>query len=83
MKYKTTPLNILCALLTGLEIVFFAFPQSLAGEHYGYLHIFLIPVILLGFLVDYILQSVLKKYLWLFLIESVLIIITALFNIKC
>ena len=82
MKYRLTPLNIFCALLAGLEIVFFAFPESLKNEHYGYQHIFLIPVILVGLLIDYIFQKTIKKYSWLLLVESILIVTTILLNVK-
>jgi hypothetical protein len=80
MKYRLTPLNFCCALLVGLEIVFFAFPETLKNETYGYHHIYLIPVILVGLLVDYILQKIVKKYRWLLIIEIGLIAITILLN---
>jgi len=80
MEYRLTPLNIFCALLIGLEIVFFSFPKTLENEHYGYQHIYLIPVILVGLLIDYILQKLIKKYSWLLLVESVLIATTILLN---
>jgi hypothetical protein len=82
MKCKLTPLNICCAFLTGLEILFFVFPKSLEEEHYGYLHVYLIPVILIGFLIDYIFQKIIKKYYWLLIVESALIVITILLNVK-
>ena len=82
MKYKLTPLNILCALLIGLEILFFAFPQTLKNEHYGNQHVYLIPVILIGLLIDFILQKTVKKYLWLLFIEIVFIVTTILLNLK-
>lgn len=82
IKFKITPLNIACALLTGHEIVSFAFPESLKNQPYGYQHIFLIPVILVGLLIDYILQKTIRKYSWLLLVESVLIVTVILFNIS-
>jgi hypothetical protein len=82
MKYRLTPLNIFCALLVGLEFVFFVFPQTLKNEHYGYQHVYLIPVILVGLLIDYILQKLIKKYSWLILIETITIVLTILLNIK-
>ena len=83
MKYRITPLNIFCALLAGLEIIFFVFSESLKNEHYGYQHIFLIPVILVGLFIDYILQRTIKKNSWLLLfIEFVLIVATFLLNVK-
>lgn len=82
MKYKLTPLNIFCVLLIGLEIVFFAFPQTLDSETYGYQHIYLIPVILVGLLIDYILQKVITRYYWLLLIETIILAATILLNVK-
>jgi hypothetical protein len=82
MRYTLTPLNIFCTLLAGLEIVFFVFPQALKNEHYGYQHIYLIPVILVGLLIDYILQKLFKKYSWLILMETIIIVSTILLNIK-
>jgi hypothetical protein len=80
MKYRLTPLNIFCALLIGLEIIFFAFPKILRNEHYGYQHIYLIAVILVGLLIDYILQKLIKNYYWLLLVELILIATTILLN---
>ena len=82
MKYRLTPLNFFCAFLVGLEIVFFAFPDSLANEHYGYQHVFLIPVIIIGFIIDLVLQKTIKTYSWLLAIEVVLITTTILLNVK-
>ena len=82
MKYKLTPLNIFCALLIGLEIVFFAFPKTVNNQAYGYQHVYLIPVILVGLLIDYLLQKIFKKYLLLILTEAIIIVSTILLNIK-
>jgi hypothetical protein len=82
MKYKLTPLNIFCALLVGLEIVFFAFPETVNKQTYGYQHIYLIPVILVGLLIDFILQKILKKYYLLLFVELALLATTILLNIK-
>lgn len=82
MKYRLTPLNFFCAFLVGLEIVFFAFPDSLANEHYGYQHVFLIPVIIIGVIIDLVLQKTIKKYSWLLAIQVVLITTTILLNVK-
>jgi hypothetical protein len=82
MKYRLTPLNIFCALLAGVEIVLLTFPGSLKKEHYGYQHIYLIPIILTGLLIDYILQRSIKKYPWLIFLESMLIAATILLNVR-
>ena len=71
MNYRLTPLNIFCAFLVAPEIVLFAFPEILKNEHYRYQYIYIIPVILIGFLADYFLQRLIKKYFWLFIIEIV------------
>ncbi len=62
MKYKLTPLNIFCVLLVGEEIICFALPETVNNQIYGYQHIYLIPVIIVGFIIDYILQRLIKKY---------------------
>ena len=80
MKYKLTPLNFFCALLVGLEIVLLAFPESVKNETYGYQHIYLIPVIVIGLLIDFILQKIFKKYYWLFVVELALLVTTILLN---
>ena len=82
MKYKLTPLNIFCVLLVGLEIMFFAFSETVNNQTYGYQHIYLIPVILVGLLIDYVLQKIFKKHLWLILTEAIIIVSTILLNIK-
>ena len=82
MKYKLTPLNIFCVLLVGLEIMFFAFSETVNNQTYGYQHIYLIPVILVGLLIDYILQKFFKKYYLLLLVELALLATTILLNIK-
>ncbi|XVJ65498.1 MAG: hypothetical protein HEQ40_04785 [Lacibacter sp.] len=75
MTYKLTPLNLFCCLLLGVELLFFLFPEILADETYGYQHVYLIPVILIGFVIDYFFQRLIKRYLWIFLAEVLLIII--------
>jgi len=82
MKYRLTPLNIFCSFLFGLEILFFVFPESLKNEHYVYQHVYLIPVILTGLLIDYILQKVIKKYSLLLVVEIIFIATTVLLNIE-
>ena len=82
MTYKLTPFNIFCALLVGLEIVFFAFPETVNNKANGYQHIYLIPIILVGILIDYLLQKVIKKYRLLLLIESLLLASSILLNIN-
>jgi hypothetical protein len=82
MKYQLTPLNFFCAFLVGLEFVFFAFADSLENEHYGYQHVFLIPIIIIGFIIDLVLQKTIKKYSWLLAIQVVLITTIILLNVK-
>ena len=80
MKYRLTPLNIFSAFLAGLVILFLAFPESIKNEPYDYQLVFLIPVIIVGVLIDYILQKTIKRYLWIFLVEIILIGTTLLIN---
>ena len=71
MKYRLTPLNIVCILLIGLAIYSAIKPGP---EGWGFLlTIYLIPVILIGLLVDFILQKCLTKYLLVFVIELLLL----------
>jgi hypothetical protein len=77
MTYKLTPVNVLCALLIGFEILFFIVPESLSNETYAYHQFYLIPIILFCILIDYLLQKRIKKYSWLFFIEMAFIIISA------
>ena len=81
MKYKLTPLNICCVFLVGTEIIFFIFPWIWQNEHYGYQHFYLIPVIFVGLIIDYIIQKILKKYILVLLIELILIATSILLNV--
>lgn len=68
MKYKITPGNIFCLLLIGYSI------------YKGHpLPIFLVPIALFGLLIDFVIQVMAKKYLWIVLAE---ILIILLFLIK-
>jgi len=82
VKYRLTPLNIFCAILVGIEIMSFIFPQFLQNQHYGYQHIYLIPVIVIGLLIDFIIQKVIRQYTWILLLEIILIVATVLLNVK-
>lgn len=82
MKYRLTPLNSFCALLTGFEIVLFAFPEALNNQANGYQHTYLIPIILAGLLIDFILQTIIKKYYWLVIVELGILVTTILLNVK-
>ncbi|CAN5672392.1 hypothetical protein BH11BAC3_BH11BAC3_03630 [soil metagenome] len=57
MKYKLTPINIFCALLIGFEILFLVLPESINRQPNSYLHIYLIPLAIVGFIIDYFLQT--------------------------
>ncbi len=81
MKYRLTPLNCFCDLLTGLEIIFFVFPETLSNVQYGYQHVYLIPVIISGFIIDLALQFIIKDYIWLSMIQAVLIVATIILNL--
>ena len=67
MKYRPTPLNIVCGLAIGLAIYSAIKPGP---EGWGFLlTIYLIPVIIVGLLADFFLQKTLSKYLLTFGIE--------------
>ena len=73
MKYRPTPLNIVCGLAIGLAIYSAIKPGP---EGWGFLmSIYLIPVIIIGLLVDFILQKFLPKYLLKLIIELLLLAI--------
>jgi hypothetical protein len=82
MPYRVTPLNICCGLLVGCEIVFFAFPQSRRGETYGYQHVYLIPVIIVCFLLDWLMQKFIAKSWLLVGIQLLFIIMVIILNIR-
>lgn len=79
-KYRLTPLNILCALLTGCEIVFFAFPETVNHQTYGWQHVYLIPIIIIGLLIDYVLQKCFLNYRRLVIVELCFVILTFIIN---
>jgi hypothetical protein len=77
MKYSLTPLNALCALLVVVEIILFTSPEILKHDHDGFIHVFIIPVIFIGLIGDYILQMIFKKRSWVALIELILILVVS------
>jgi hypothetical protein len=79
MKYRPTPLNIVCGLAIGLAIYTAIKPGP---EGWGFLMtIYLIPVIIIGLLIDFILQKFLPKYLLTFVTE--LLLLTAIYFAYC
>ena len=67
MKYRPTPLNIVCGVTIGLTIYVAIKPGP---EGWGFLlTIYLIPIIIVGLLVDFILQKFIPKYLLTFVVE--------------
>lgn len=79
MKYRPTPLNIVCGLAIGLAIYSALKPGP---EGWGFLlTIYLIPAIIIGLLVDFILQKLFPKYLLTFGIE--LFILTTIYFSYC
>ena len=75
MKYRPTPLNIVCGLAIGLAIYSGIKPGP---EGWGFLlTIYLIPVIIVGLLIDFVLQKFLKKYFLTF--GSELLILAAIY----
>src|SRR5688500_9647417 len=80
MQYRLTPLNIFSALLLGIELLIQIEPDSIKGQANSYLHFYLIPLAICGFVIDYILQRKIKKYLYLFLSELLIMTIYFLGN---
>lgn len=67
MKYKPTPVNIICGILIIASIYFAIFSGSMG---FGFLGLFyLLPIAILGLLLDYLGQKTFRSYLNLFLIE--------------
>lgn len=71
MRYRLTPLNITCFLLACYDISLFIFADS---PNLVIARAYLIPAILGGLLIDFILQVIIRNRKWLFLIEIVLIV---------
>lgn len=75
MKYRPTPLNIVCGFEIGLAIYSAIKPGP---EGWGFLlTIYLIPVIIGGLLIDFVLQKFLPKYFLTF--GSELLILAAIY----
>jgi hypothetical protein len=77
MKYKLTPLNTVCAILTVYDIYLFITAES---SNLIIARAYLIPIILVGLIIDYLFQIFLKKKSWLFVIEIVFIISVVVIN---
>jgi hypothetical protein len=77
MKYRLTPFNIICGLATGLAI----YSAIISGpEGWGFLvTIYLIPLIIIGLLFDFLLQRKIFKYPLTVIIE-LFILITIYFS---
>ena len=76
MKYKPTPINIICGLLLIVAIYGAIFPGPMG---FGFLLLFyLLPVAIFGLLLDYLGQKTIKGYKRLCLIEIGLVGIIAL-----
>ncbi|MBU4539030.1 MAG: hypothetical protein L6264_04150 [Weeksellaceae bacterium] len=73
MKYKPTPINIICGLLIIASIYSAIFPGPMG---FGFLGLFyLLPIAIFGLLLDYLGQKTIKSYPRLFLIEIVIVAI--------
>lgn len=77
MKYKLTPLNIVCAILIAYDIYLFLTAKS---ANLIMARAYLIPVIIGGLIIDCILQLLIKDKYWLFVLEIVFIISIAIIN---
>lgn len=70
-KYKPTPLNIAAGLFV-LWLLYAIIANGITGEAKLAIVIF-IPVVVVSFILDFILQSFIKKYIWLTCTEIALI----------
>jgi hypothetical protein len=75
MKYKPTPINIICGLLIIASIYFAIFPGPMG---FGFLGLFyLLPIAIFGLLLDYLGQKTIKGYKRVFLIEIGIVCVIA------
>ena len=75
MKYKPTPINIICGLLIIASIYVAIFPGPMG---FGFLGLFyLLPIAIFGLLLDYLGQKTIKGYKRLFLIEIGIVCVIA------
>ena len=73
MKYKPTPINVICGLLILASIYGAIFPGPMG---FGFLGLFyLLPIAIFGLLLDYLGQKAIKSYSRLFLIEIAVVVI--------
>lgn len=71
MKYRPTPLNIFCGLAIGLAIYSAIKPGP---EAWGFLlALYLIPIVIVGLLIDFVLQKHWTKYFTTFGSELLLL----------
>jgi hypothetical protein len=78
MRYKLTPLNIICAILIVYDIYLFIGYRS-ANEVMA--RAYLIPIILGGIIIDVVLQNMINKRIWLFVIEFIFVIAVVIINL--
>jgi len=78
MVYKLTPLNFFAGLVVGVLIVNFIYPDPNWGNS---LVIYLLLVVIVSLIVDFIIQKTSKHYLLTFLLELAMIVIFLLLNI--
>ena len=79
MTYKLTPLNFFAGLVLGVLIVNFIDPDPKWGN---LVIMYLLPVIIISLVIDYIIQKISKRYLLIFLIELVMVIVFILLNVS-
>jgi len=78
VNYRSTPLNIasVCVIVVSICAAIFA------GSHSEnvFLIVYLVPVSLLGLVIDLVLQIFLKRYLWLVVVELILLLLVIALN---
>ena len=77
MNYKISPLNIFAGIVLVVMIYSLIFPDPKFGT---LVIVYLIPVIIVCLVLDYILQKLIKKYLITCIVEFVIVVLFVLLN---
>lgn len=78
MKYRVTPINVFVALaMVALLFVMF-FSNTVQGGLY--VAVYILPVLLFGLIIDFVMQLLRLSYTLLFIIELIVILAVLLLN---
>lgn len=78
MRYRITLWNIICGLLLLYDIYLFNKPAPSIDERFAAAYI--IPVIIAGVIIDFVLQHLLESSKWLFIAQLLLFITIIIIN---